>query len=82
MTGDNSKFVTLTTIDGGIVTFGGKDKCRITRNKNIRLGNLLVENVSFVQGLKHNLLSISQFCDKGYRIKFEKGKCIGTSKDK
>jgi len=81
MTRDNTKFLTLTTIDGGTVTFGGKDKDKIIGKGNIKLGNLIVEDVSFVKGLKHNLIDISQPCDKGYKISFEKGKCIGTSKD-
>ena len=29
--------------------------------------------------MKHNLLSISQFCDKGYKIIFESSLCIVTS---
>jgi hypothetical protein len=31
---------------------------------------LSIENVFLVNGLKHNLLSISQLCDKGYKIIF------------
>ena len=31
---------------------------------------LLVEN------LKHNLLSISQLCDKGYRVIYDKSECV------
>jgi len=31
-----------------------------------------------VEGLKHNLLSISQLCDKGYKITFEPAKCLLT----
>ena len=29
-----------------------------------------------VDGLKHNLCSISQLCDKGFRIIFDKNNCI------
>jgi hypothetical protein len=29
-----------------------------------------------VHGLKHNLLSISQLCDKGYRVIFESTHCM------
>ena len=32
-----------------------------------------------VDGLKHNLLSIRQFCDKGYKVIFESSLCIVTS---
>ena len=32
----------------------------------------LIHNVSFVERLKFNLLSISQFCDSGYEVSFNK----------
>ena len=32
-----------------------------------------------VDGLKHNLLSISQLCDKDYKVVFESFICIVTS---
>ncbi|RDY08397.1 hypothetical protein CR513_07376, partial [Mucuna pruriens] len=35
-----------------------------------------IDNVLFVEGLKHNLLSISQLSDNGYNVSFNKGKCI------
>ena len=38
--------------------------------------NPLIENVLLVDGLKQNLLSISQLCDKNFRIVFEKHACI------
>ena len=34
----------------------------------------MIENVFLVDKLKYNLLSISQLCDKGYKINFEKDK--------
>ena len=34
-----------------------------------------IENVLYVDGLKHNLLSISQLCDKGNKIAFNKDCC-------
>ena len=30
----------------------------------------------YVDGLKHNLLSISQLCDKGFKIEFNKNFCL------
>ena len=36
----------------------------------------LIENVCLVENLKHNLLSISQLCDKGYKVVFYKTRCI------
>jgi len=34
-----------------------------------------IKNVLYVNGLKHNLLSISQLCDKGFKIEFNKNCC-------
>ena len=65
MTGDEAQFTSLKPNDGGFVTFGDNSKGKI-----IRLGNIsknlftFIENVLLVKGLKHNLLSISQLCDK------------------
>jgi len=41
------------------------------------IGNssISINNVEFVDGLKHNLLSISQFCDSGYEVVFDKNTC-------
>ena len=43
-------------------------------------GNVIIENVSLVEGLQHNLLSISQFCDKGFSVQFVKDKCLISHK--
>ena len=72
MTGDESKFVFLTKRNGGYVTFGDNAKGRIIGQGNI--GNdtsSLIESVLLVDGLKHNVLSISQLCDKGFKVTFE-----------
>ena len=34
------------------------------------------EKVSSVDGFKHNLLNISQLCDKGFKVIFEPSHCI------
>ena len=67
MTGDESKFAFLTRRKGGYVTFGDNGKGRIIGNGSIgNNSSSLIENVLLVDGLKHNLLSISQLCDKGF----------------
>ena len=43
---------------------------------NLEIGNVIIDNISLVEGLKHNLLSIIQFCDKGYDVKFRKDRCL------
>nr|KYP37534.1 hypothetical protein KK1_041257 [Cajanus cajan] len=65
MTGDPSKFSSLKLKNEGFVTHGDNNKGRILGHGNI--GNssslTLIENVLFVEGLKHNFLSISQLSD-------------------
>ncbi|GAV85317.1 hypothetical protein CFOL_v3_28755, partial [Cephalotus follicularis] len=65
MTGDKSLFIDVKEVDGGKVTFGDNKKAKICGIGSI--GNkfsTLIENVSYVVGLRHNLLSVSQLCDK------------------
>ena len=72
MTGDFSLLSSLTKKDGGHVMFGDNSQEKILGFKNI--GNSLspsIDNVQLVDNLKHNLLSISQLCDKSYRIVFD-----------
>ena len=42
----------------------------------LSVSSTLIENVCLVKNLKHNLLSISRLCDKGYRVIFYKSKCV------
>ena len=77
MTGDESKFAFLTKKNGGYVTFEDNAKERIIGQGNI--GNdtfSLIESVLLVDDLKHSLLSISQLCDKGFKVIFEAFHCI------
>jgi len=39
------------------------------------LVSLLIKNIILVDGLKHNLLSISQLCDKGFKVIFDDLAC-------
>src|SRR5438270_11573220 len=62
--------------DGGLVTFGDNNQCKVIGVGNVGQGkNPLIENVLLVDGLTHNLLSISQLCDKGYKVLFDKNAC-------
>ena len=77
MTGDESKFAFLTKRKGGYITFGDNSKGKIIGQGNIGNGtSSLIESVLLVDGLKHNLLSISQLCDKGFKVIFEASHCI------
>ena len=76
MIGDKSFFTKLSSIDGGLVTFGDNKKGIIIGIGSIVISpNRSIQNVLLVDGLKHNLLSISQLCDKGNRVIFNKSHC-------
>ena len=58
--------------NGGDVLFGDNSKGKIIGIGNVgNISSTLIENVCLVENLKHNLLSISQLCDKGYRVIFD-----------
>ena len=73
MTSDYSYFSSFTKIkNGGDVSFGDNSKGKV-----LGVGNVgIIENICLVENLKHNLLSISQLCDKGYKVIFDKSKCV------
>ena len=55
--------------EGDILTFGDDSKGKIISIDNIKIGlSPLIENVVLIEGPKHNLLSISQLCDRGFKI--------------
>jgi len=80
---------TLTNIiykDGGTVIFGDNSKGYVIGQGDVAsVGTSkspLITNVILVKNLKHNLLSISKLCDKGFLITFETGKCNIFDKNK
>ena len=58
--------------------FGGKQKGRITEIGTVGNSSLSINNVWLVEGLKHNLLNISQFCDSGFVVVFDQESCTVT----
>jgi len=72
MTGDNSKFVKWHLKHEGHVTYGDNNIERILdRGTAGDKNTFLINEVLFVEGLKHNLLSISHLCDKNYQLIFK-----------
>ncbi|XP_068504053.1 uncharacterized protein [Phaseolus vulgaris] len=71
MTGDKSNFVSITFKQEGHVTYGDNNKGRILGRGSIGDKSILIiHDVLYVEGPKHNLLNISQLCDKGYQVVF------------
>ena len=69
MTGDKSRFLSLSAYHGGYVTFGDNQKGKIVEIGKIGKSQAnSIDNLFLVGGLKHKLLSIFQFCDKGNTV--------------
>ena len=77
MTEDRTLFKEFECKKGGNVTFGDGIKSQIKGKGIISLPGLPdIANVLYVEGLKVNLLSISQICDQDFMVLFSKGKCL------
>src|SRR4051812_41840933 len=80
MTGKRSMFQSLELKSAGKVKFGGNQKGEIIGPGTICIGNSpSITNVVLVDGLAHNLLSISQLSDNGYDIIFNQNSCKAIS---
>src|SRR3954467_2647419 len=80
MTGRRSMFQDLVLKSGGEVKFGGDQKGKIIGSGTISTGNSpSITNVLLLDGLAHNLLSISQLSDNGYDIIFNQKSCKSIS---
>ena len=81
MTRDRSLFKVFDSKKGDNVTFGDGSKAQIKGKGIISLLKLPNStNVLYVEGLKVNLLSISQICDQDFMVLFSKGKCLVMDK--
>src|SRR4029078_55748 len=76
MSGNASLFSEIEETNGGCVTFGDNGKGKIIGVGKIGVSLNAVSPVYLVKGLKHNLLSISQLCDKGLLVKFTQKGCL------
>ena len=72
MTGDRALLSNVVEKAGPMVTFVFNKKGLTEGYGSLEARNVIIDNVSVVQGLKHNLLNISQDCDKGYGVLFDK----------
>jgi len=77
MTGEAAQLINLKWKPAGFVTYGDNNRGRILGVGDIGNRNkVIIKDVLLVESLKHSLLSISQLCDRGYRITFEPEQCI------
>ena len=77
MSGEEQLFNNVTKQDLSSVTFGDNSRARAVGISSVGFaGTTQVEQILLIDGLKHNLLSISQLCDEENIVTFEHDKCI------
>jgi len=77
MTGTKSNFLSLVASNGGSVAFGnGKFGTIVGIGKISESLSHSIDGVYLVDGLKHNLLSVSQLCDKDNLVVFSSNRCM------
>ncbi|GJV37347.1 retrovirus-related pol polyprotein from transposon TNT 1-94 [Tanacetum coccineum] len=70
MTGNKDLFSSYKAIDGGNVVFGSNTKSKIIGKGTITHNPLTIHDVSHVENLSFNLLSIGQICDNKCKVLF------------
>ncbi|KAJ9545449.1 LOW QUALITY PROTEIN: hypothetical protein OSB04_025156 [Centaurea solstitialis] len=75
MTGSKSVLSNYREEKGPAVTFGGNGKGQTRGYGTLTNGVTTFKRVAYFEGLMHNLLSISQLCDKNHKVSFSKKKC-------
>ena len=76
MTGDISLLLELEKYNGGYVNFAGAKGGKITGRGIVTNGKITLDKVNYVEELKHNLMSVSQVCDKGHSVIFTKSEAL------
>ncbi|GJY33012.1 retrovirus-related pol polyprotein from transposon TNT 1-94 [Tanacetum coccineum] len=65
MTGDRARLINFMEKFIGTVRFGNDEYAAIVGYGDYKLGDTIISRVYYVEGLKHNLFSVGQFCDGG-----------------
>ncbi|KAI3728046.1 hypothetical protein L6452_16674 [Arctium lappa] len=76
MTGNKPLLGDFMPSKGPSVTFGDNSRGSTKGYETLSNGSITFKKVAYVEGLMHNLLSISQLCDLGYKVMFELSSCI------
>ena len=80
MIGDFTLLTEFKERAGPSITFGDDSKGFTMGYGLISKEKVIIDEVALVDGLKHNLLSISELCDRGNTVSFNSEACIVTSK--
>ncbi|GKF91881.1 hypothetical protein Tco_0275582, partial [Tanacetum coccineum] len=75
MTGDRARLINFVEKFIGTVRFGNDEYAAIVGYGDYKLGDTIISRVYYVEGLKHNLFSVEQFCDGGLEVAFRQHSC-------
>lgn len=75
MTGDKRKFVSLSKKEGNVSFGSGSGRIAGKGTVTLINGKGKSQEALLVDGLKHNLLSVSQICDQGHKVVFSTKHC-------
>ncbi|GJX97926.1 hypothetical protein Tco_0354945 [Tanacetum coccineum] len=76
MTGDRSRLRNFVNKFIGTVRFGNDHFGAIMGYGDFVIGDSVISRVYYVEGLRHNLFSIGQFCDSDLEVAFRKHMCF------
>ena len=80
MTGDKSILTDIRPMHCGSVTFGNGIEGNVVGIGTLDFDGLpRIKGILLVEGLKANLLSISQICDQGFTVNFDKENCVALN---
>nr|GEW43578.1 retrovirus-related Pol polyprotein from transposon TNT 1-94 [Tanacetum cinerariifolium] len=82
MIDDYSKVINYVEKFIGTVRFRNDQFEAIVGYGNYKIGDTIITQVYYVEGLSHNLFSVGQFCDVGQEVAFRKYTCYIRNKDK
>ena len=71
MTGIKSYLHKYVEQPGPKVVFGDNSSCVTEGYGSVNCGGVVFTKVAFVNGLKYNLISVSQLCDAKYIVQFD-----------
>nr|GFA06577.1 retrovirus-related Pol polyprotein from transposon TNT 1-94 [Tanacetum cinerariifolium] len=81
MTGSRTLLTNFVEKFLGTVRFGNNDFAVIAGYGDVVIGSMSIKKVYYVEGLRHNLFSVGQFCDKVLEVAFRKSTCFVRNKD-
>ena len=68
--------------NAGVVNFGNNQKCKVKVYGKVTYGNFTINQVAYIEGLKHNLVNVSQLVvGTGNQVVFDEEGIFISNKD-